>query len=94
MKDWSRKLHKCLSAENAKTSIYNSLSDGCSPLKRNIKDYVSAGYFNLDKPCNPSSHEVVAWVKRLKIILPLFVIYVNKKIKNFTSAENRTQWHS
>lgn len=48
-----------------RTSHYTPLTDGCSPLKRNIKDYVSAGYFNLDKPCNPSSHEVVAWVKRI-----------------------------
>lgn len=50
---------------NIRTSHYTPLVEGCSPLKRNIKDYVSAGYFNLDKPCNPSSHEVVAWVKRI-----------------------------
>ena len=24
-----------------------------------------SGYLNLDKPANPSSHEVVAWVKRI-----------------------------
>lgn len=24
-----------------------------------------SGYLNLDKPANPSSHEVVAWVKRM-----------------------------
>jgi len=50
---------------NARTSHYTPLVEGCSPLKRDIKNYVSAGYFNLDKPCNPSSHEVVAWVKRI-----------------------------
>uniref|UniRef100_A0A915D281 Putative H/ACA ribonucleoprotein complex subunit 4 n=1 Tax=Ditylenchus dipsaci TaxID=166011 RepID=A0A915D281_9BILA len=50
---------------NIRTSHYTPLVEGCSPLKRNIKDYVSSGYFNLDKPCNPSSHEVVAWVKRI-----------------------------
>lgn len=26
---------------------------------------VSSGVINLDKPSNPSSHEVVAWVKRI-----------------------------
>ncbi|KAK1848339.1 TruB family pseudouridylate synthase [Colletotrichum chrysophilum] len=37
----------------------------CSPLKRDIKSYISSGVINLDKPSNPSSHEVVAWVKRM-----------------------------
>ncbi|KAL3081277.1 hypothetical protein niasHT_039754 [Heterodera trifolii] len=50
---------------NIRTSHYTPLVEGCSPLKRDIKEYVSAGYFNLDKPSNPSSHEVVAWVKRI-----------------------------
>lgn len=50
---------------NIRTSHYTPLVEGCSPLKRDIKNYVSAGYFNLDKPSNPSSHEVVAWVKRI-----------------------------
>jgi H/ACA ribonucleoprotein complex subunit 4 len=27
--------------------------------------FFSAGYINLDKPANPSSHEVVAWIKRI-----------------------------
>ncbi|KAI6202674.1 putative rRNA pseudouridine synthase [Aphelenchoides fujianensis] len=50
---------------NLRTGHYTPLEEGCSPLKRPIKDYVSAGYINLDKPSNPSSHEVVAWVKRI-----------------------------
>ena len=25
----------------------------------------SQGFINLDKPANPSSHEVVAWIKRI-----------------------------
>uniref|UniRef100_A0A183CD88 Putative H/ACA ribonucleoprotein complex subunit 4 n=1 Tax=Globodera pallida TaxID=36090 RepID=A0A183CD88_GLOPA len=50
---------------NIRTSHYTPLVEGCSPLKRDIKEYISAGYFNLDKPSNPSSHEVVAWVKRI-----------------------------
>jgi H/ACA ribonucleoprotein complex subunit 4 len=27
--------------------------------------YIRTGVINLDKPANPSSHEVVAWVKRI-----------------------------
>lgn len=50
---------------NVRTGHYTPLVEGCSPLKRNIKDYVSAGYLNVDKPSNPSSHEVVAWIKRI-----------------------------
>jgi len=38
---------------------------GCTPLKRDLKTYISSGVINLDKPSNPSSHEVVAWIKRM-----------------------------
>lgn len=38
---------------------------GCEPEKRPIKEYISNGIINLDKPSNPSSHEVVAWIKRI-----------------------------
>jgi H/ACA ribonucleoprotein complex subunit 4 len=38
---------------------------GCSPLKRDINSYVRSGVINLDKPANPSSHEVVAWLRRI-----------------------------
>lgn len=44
---------------------YTPLPFGSSPLQRSIKDYVSSGVLNLDKPSNPSSHEVVAWIKRI-----------------------------
>lgn len=27
--------------------------------------YHRSGFINLDKPANPSSHEVVAWIKRI-----------------------------
>ncbi|KAK3877856.1 hypothetical protein Pcinc_017481 [Petrolisthes cinctipes] len=50
---------------NVRTSHYTPLPHGCSPLKRSIADYLNAGFINLDKPSNPSSHEVVAWVKRI-----------------------------
>ena len=50
---------------NVRTNHYTPLPDGCSPLKRDIRSYVSSGFLNLDKPSNPSSHEVVAWIKRI-----------------------------
>ena len=34
-------------------------------MKRDLKSYVSSGVINLDKPSNPSSHEVVAWIRRI-----------------------------
>ena len=30
-----------------------------------VQEYVRYGVINLDKPSNPSSHEVVAWIKRI-----------------------------
>jgi H/ACA ribonucleoprotein complex subunit 4 len=36
-----------------------------SPLKRALPEYTKYGVMNLDKPANPSSHEVVAWIKRI-----------------------------
>jgi len=50
---------------NVRSSHYTPIPTGCSPLKREIADYVRSGYINLDKPSNPSSHEVVAWIKRI-----------------------------
>jgi len=50
---------------NTRTNHYTPLPNGCSPLKRPIKDYLHGGFINLDKPANPSSHEVVAWIKRI-----------------------------
>ncbi len=44
---------------------YTPIPTGCSPLKRDIKSYIQSGVINLDKPSNPSSHEVVAWIKRI-----------------------------
>ncbi|KAH8882853.1 putative rRNA pseudouridine synthase [Thozetella sp. PMI_491] len=40
-------------------------SRGYNPSSRPIRDYISSGVVNLDKPANPSSHEVVSWAKRL-----------------------------
>ncbi|WBW74192.1 pseudouridine synthase Cbf5 [Schizosaccharomyces osmophilus] len=48
-----------------RTGHYTPIPCGSNPLKRPIADYVSSGVMNLDKPANPSSHEVVAWVKKI-----------------------------
>merc|ERR1712004_486826 len=50
---------------NIRTAHYTSIPAGSSPLQRPIADYVRSGFINLDKPANPSSHEVVAWIKRI-----------------------------
>ncbi|CAF9922994.1 MAG: centromere/microtubule-binding protein cbf5 [Gomphillus americanus] len=48
-----------------RTGHFTPIPTGCTPLKRDLKSYISSGVINLDKPSNPSSHEVVAWVKRM-----------------------------
>ncbi|KAL0428570.1 UNVERIFIED_CONTAM: H/ACA ribonucleoprotein complex subunit [Sesamum latifolium] len=50
---------------NVRTGHYTPLPSGYSPLKRPLAEYVKYGVLNLDKPANPSSHEVVAWIKRI-----------------------------
>jgi len=50
---------------NVRTNHYTPLPNGSSPLSRPIEEYVKTGFINLDKPVNPSSHEVVAWVKKI-----------------------------
>ncbi|XP_030064927.1 H/ACA ribonucleoprotein complex subunit DKC1 isoform X1 [Microcaecilia unicolor] len=50
---------------NVRTAHYTPLPSGANPLKREIADYVRTGFINLDKPANPSSHEVVAWIRRI-----------------------------
>ncbi|KAI9887792.1 MAG: centromere/microtubule-binding protein cbf5 [Watsoniomyces obsoletus] len=48
-----------------RTGHFTPIPHGCTPLRRDLKSYVSSGVINLDKPSNPSSHEVVAWMKRI-----------------------------
>ncbi|KAK0635497.1 pseudouridine synthase [Bombardia bombarda] len=48
-----------------RTGHFTPIPNGSAPHKRDIKSYVSSGVINLDKPSNPSSHEVVAWIKRM-----------------------------
>ena len=50
---------------NVLTNHYTPIPAGSTPLKRPLKDYLKYGVINLDKPSNPSSHEVVSWVKRI-----------------------------
>jgi H/ACA ribonucleoprotein complex subunit 4 len=45
--------------------LFADSAQGVSPLKRDLQTYVKSGVINLDKPSNPSSHEVVAWLKRI-----------------------------
>ncbi|KAG6820383.1 centromere/microtubule-binding protein cbf5 [Arthromyces matolae] len=48
-----------------RSSHFTPIPTGCSPLKRDITSYIKSGVINLDKPSNPSSHEVVAWLRRI-----------------------------
>jgi H/ACA ribonucleoprotein complex subunit 4 len=50
---------------NVRTGHYTPIPAGYTPLKRPLKDFLSYGCINLDKPANPSSHEVVAWLRRM-----------------------------
>ncbi|XP_022842223.1 H/ACA ribonucleoprotein complex subunit 4-like [Olea europaea var. sylvestris] len=50
---------------NVRTGHYTPIPSGYSPLKRPLPEYIKYGVMNLDKPANPSSHEVVAWIKRI-----------------------------
>ncbi|KAI0859222.1 pseudouridine synthase [Xylaria cubensis] len=48
-----------------RTGHFTPIPNGSAPLSRDLKNYIASGVINLDKPSNPSSHEVVAWVKRI-----------------------------
>uniref|UniRef100_A0A0G4GK27 Uncharacterized protein n=1 Tax=Chromera velia CCMP2878 TaxID=1169474 RepID=A0A0G4GK27_9ALVE len=50
---------------NVRTGHYTPFAHGCSPLNRPLEDYIQYGVINLDKPSNPSSHEVVSWIKKI-----------------------------
>jgi H/ACA ribonucleoprotein complex subunit 4 len=57
---WSFKRDLLIKTEEESDPNY-----GHQPLSRPIGEYLRYGVINLDKPCGPTSHEVVAWVKRL-----------------------------
>jgi len=48
-----------------RTGHYTPIASGHTPLKRPLEEYLKYGVINLDKPANPSSHEVVAWIRRI-----------------------------
>jgi H/ACA ribonucleoprotein complex subunit 4 len=50
---------------HVRTAHYTPLPTGSSPLARTLEQHLSYGVINLDKPANPSSHEVVSWIKRI-----------------------------
>ncbi|EGR32121.1 hypothetical protein IMG5_095360, partial [Ichthyophthirius multifiliis] len=50
---------------NIRSSHYTPLCNGSTPLSRSVEEHLKYGVINLDKPSNPSSHEVVAWIKKL-----------------------------
>lgn len=50
---------------HVRTNHYTPIPSGHSPLSRPLEEYMKYGVINLDKPANPSSHEVVAWVKKI-----------------------------
>jgi H/ACA ribonucleoprotein complex subunit 4 len=58
-------LLKNYSKLNVRTGHYVPLPHGCSPLARPLDQHLMYGCVNLDKPVNPSSHEVVSWIKKI-----------------------------
>jgi H/ACA ribonucleoprotein complex subunit 4 len=50
---------------HVRTAHYTPLPTGSSPLARPLAQHLAYGVINLDKPANPSSHEVVSWIKRI-----------------------------
>jgi len=50
---------------NVRTNHYTPIPAGNAPLSRPLEEHVKYGVINLDKPANPSSHEVVAWIKKI-----------------------------
>ena len=50
---------------NVKQGKFTPLPCGFCPTARPIDELKNYGVINLDKPSNPSSHEVVSWVKKI-----------------------------
>eukprot|EP01064_Diplonema_japonicum_P036012 TRINITY_DN797_c1_g1_i1.p1 TRINITY_DN797_c1_g1~~TRINITY_DN797_c1_g1_i1.p1 ORF type:complete len:484 (+),score=164.60 TRINITY_DN797_c1_g1_i1:64-1452(+) len=64
-KQWPM-LMKNIDKLNVRTSHYTPLPNGGScPLRRSMEEHLAYGMCNLDKPSNPSSHEVVSWIKKI-----------------------------
>lgn len=50
---------------HVKSASYTPTPNGYEPLKRPMREYLKYGVINLDKTAGPSSHEVVAWIRRI-----------------------------
>lgn len=57
---WFRK-YEMVERERSETSS----EYGCNPYERELDSYIHNGVINLDKPAGPTSHEVVAWLKKM-----------------------------
>ena len=68
-----------------RTGHFTPIPNGSTPLKRDLKSYISSGVINLDKPSNPSSHEVVSWIK--KAILRYGAIALSLSLLSLSLAE-------
>lgn len=68
-----------------RTGHFTPIPNGSSPLKRDIKSYISSGVINLDKPSNPSSHEVVAWVKRILRYVGIMVVIIQGSMQKLVN---------
>ena len=58
-------LLKNVSDLNIRTNHFTPYTNGHNPVSRPIEEHLKYGVINLDKPSNPSSHEVVAWIKKI-----------------------------
>ena len=77
-----------------RTGHFTPIPVGCTPLKRDLKSYIASGVINLDKPSNPSSHEVVAWVKRmLRYVKNQFPFFQDLGTNKTQGRKDRTQWY-
>ena len=58
-------LLKNISQLNIRSTHFTPVTEGHNPINRPIQEHLKYGVINLDKPSNPSSHEVVAWIKKI-----------------------------
>eukprot|EP00731_Ephydatia_muelleri_P029558 Em0021g81a len=72
-----------------RTGHYTPLECGCAPLNRPIKDYVSHGFINLDKPANPSSHETLEMLVGALFQRPPLISAVKRQLRVRTIYESK-----
>ncbi|KAL0051871.1 hypothetical protein WJX82_003616 [Trebouxia sp. C0006] len=74
---------------NVRTGHYTPIPSGFTPLKRPLADYIRYGVINLDKPSNPSSHEVVAWIRRALFQRPPLISAVKRQLRIRTIYQSK-----